>query len=63
MPIKKISILQLRSQRVITDPNDIVMRTWLEGHPSVGQPDEVVWVYEAVREQFKQRVIARKLRV
>ena len=63
MPIKKISILQLRSQRVITDPNDIVMRTWLEGHPSVGQPDEVVWVYEAVREQFKQIVIARKLRV
>jgi len=63
MPIHKFTINELRRQRVITDPNDIVMRTWLQGHPSLGQPDEVVWVYEAVREQFKQRVIAKKMRV
>ena len=54
MPNSKLE--QLKKQRIITDPQDMVARTWLKGHPSLGESDEVVWVYEIVREEFKRKI-------
>lgn len=53
--MKSLTIQQLKQQKVITDPKDLVASTWLKGHPSLGKSDEVVWIYEIVREEFKQK--------
>jgi hypothetical protein len=46
----------LKKRIIITDLNDMVARTWLKGHPSLGQSDQVVWVYEIVRHQFRENI-------
>ena len=43
----------LRKQRIITNPRDLVLYTMLENHPSLNKPDDVVYVYEHVMDQFK----------
>ena len=35
----------LKTQIIITDPDDTVLHTNITGHPSIGKPDEVVWKY------------------
>jgi len=52
MPRKSLTLEQLRNQKIITDPTDLVAETWLNGHPSLGESDEVVWFYEIVRSEF-----------
>ena len=51
----------LKKQRIITNPEDLVARTWLKGHPSLGESDEVVWVYEIVRYEFKDKIHKGKI--
>jgi len=46
----------LKRQIIITDLKDMVARTWLKGHPSLGESDQVVWVYEIVRQQFREKI-------
>jgi hypothetical protein len=53
MSSAKLSII--RNQKIITDPEDLVASTWLKGHPSLGESDEVVWLYEVVRNEFKNK--------
>ena len=43
----------LRKQRIITNPRDLVLYTMLENHPSLNKPDDVVYVYEHVMDEFK----------
>ena len=58
--MKSLTIEQLKQQKIITDPTDLIARTWLKGHPSLGKSDEVVWIYEIVREEFKSLVWKRE---
>lgn len=51
----------LKKQRIITDPEDLVASTWLKGHPSLGESDQVVWIYEIVRDEFKDKLYNGKL--
>ena len=51
----------LKKQRIITDPEDLVASTWLKGHPSLGESDQVVWIYEIVRDEFKDKIYTGKL--
>jgi hypothetical protein len=54
MPSSKLELL--KKQRIITHPEDLVESTWLKGHPSLGESDEVVWVYEILRCEFKNKI-------
>jgi hypothetical protein len=47
----------LRKQKTIHIPKDIVTRTWLKFHPSLGKPDEVVWYYQLVKDEFEHKRI------
>jgi hypothetical protein len=51
-----LKLEQLKKQRIITDLENMVASTWLKGHPSLGESDEVVWVYEIVRDEFKEKI-------
>lgn len=46
----------LKKQIIISDLEDMVASTWLKGHPSLGESDEVVWVYEIVRDEFREKI-------
>lgn len=59
MSSQKLEVL--KKQRIITDPDNLVARTWLKGHPSLGESDEVVWFYEIVRDEFKYKIYKGKL--
>lgn len=50
-----IKLEQLKKQSVITNKEDIVASTWLSGHPSLGESDQVVWAYEIVRDEFERK--------
>jgi hypothetical protein len=56
---KKLNFL--KKQIIITDPEDNVQSTKLSGHPSLGKPDEVVWSYEVVMQQYKNKLYKYKL--
>jgi hypothetical protein len=47
----------LRKQKTIRVPRDIVTRTWLKLHPSLGKSDEVVWYYQLVKDEFEYKRI------
>ena len=47
----------LKQQKTIRVPRDIVTRTWLKFHPSLGKPDEVVWYYGLVQDEFDHKII------
>jgi hypothetical protein len=47
----------LKQRKTIRDPRDIVRGTWLKLHPSLGKPDEVVWYYELVKDEFEHKII------
>ena len=51
---------KIRQQIIITDKEDMVARTWLKGHPSLGESDQVVWIYEGVRDEFYSKIYAKK---
>jgi len=53
----------LKTQIIITDPDDTVLHTHITGHPSIGNPDEVVWKYEKVCEEFRRRVRCEKIQL
>ena len=55
--IEKMNLEQIKKRIIITDENDLVASTWLKFHPSLGKSDEVVWVYEFVREEFKFKIM------
>ena len=56
--LKQIELLKKRI--IITDPQDNVESTWLKEHPSLGKPDQVVWEYESVIDEFKRKIIYKK---
>ena len=58
-----MKLATLKSQRIITDPEDTVLQTHITGHPSIGKPDEVVWKYEKVCEEFRRRVQRGKIHI
>jgi hypothetical protein len=47
----------LTQQKTIKVPRDIVTSTWLKFHPSLGKPDEVVWYYGLVQDEFEHKRI------
>ena len=47
----------LRKQKKIRVPRDIVTRTSIKLHPSLGKPDEVVWYYGLVKDEFEHKII------
>jgi hypothetical protein len=54
-PLTKGKIEALRQRKILgkRDRNDdIIDRTWLKFHPSLGKSDKVVWEYEMVRDEF-----------
>jgi hypothetical protein len=49
----KIQALKLRKILGKSDHiNDVIERTWLKFHPSIGKSDKVVWEYEILRDEF-----------
>jgi hypothetical protein len=50
-----MKLQQLKSQIVITNPEDVVETTTLRGHPSIGKSDDVVWIYEIVQQEFRSK--------
>ena len=50
--LTKTDLARIKIRKIITDPTDIVERTWLKMHPSLHQSDQVVWEYETVRDEF-----------
>lgn len=60
MPRKSLTLDQLKIQKIINDPNDLVADTWLKGHPSLGESDEVVWLYGLVRCEFAKIIRKNK---
>jgi hypothetical protein len=53
------SVKELKSRIIITDPDNNIESTWLNGHPSLGKPDQVVWEYESVMDEFKEKLIKK----
>jgi len=51
--VKQTAINLLRKQRIIRRPSDLVLYTQLTNHPSLYKPDDVVYAYEHVLDQFK----------
>jgi hypothetical protein len=60
---RKLTLEQLRNQRIIKNPKDIITRTWLRFHPSLGKNDEVVWKYEIVRDEFNMKICRNELQI
>lgn len=54
--MRRLSLSQLKRRRVIRNPKDIVVETWLRHHPSLGKPDEVVWAYSKVKREFENKI-------
>jgi hypothetical protein len=55
----KLSVI--RSQRIITNKRDMVRRTWLKFHPSLGESDQVVWAYTLVRDEYENKLYTKQL--
>jgi DNA-directed RNA polymerase specialized sigma24 family protein len=51
---------KIKKQIIITDKEDLVANTWLKNHPSFGESDQVVWVYEIVRNQFLKKLYKKE---
>jgi hypothetical protein len=51
--VKQTAINILKNQRIIQRPRDLVLYTQMENHPSLYKPDDVVYAYEHVMDQFK----------
>ena len=60
LKMQSLKLELLKKQRIIKDPEDLVSSTWLKGHPSLGESDEVVWVYEIVRDEFMKKIYKGK---
>ena len=58
--IKKINLEQLRKRRIVPkniNQDDVIERTWLKEHPSLGKEDAVVWQFESILDEMKFRTI------
>ena len=51
--VKQTAINALKQQRIIRRPRDLVLYTQMSNHPSLNKPDDVVYAYENVMDQFK----------
>ena len=51
-----IKLHQLKRQRIITLPGDTVRRTSIKGHPSLGKPDQVVWIHERMIDEIELKL-------
>ena len=51
--VKQTAINALKQQRIIRRPRDLVLYTQMSNHPSLNKPDDVVYAYEHVMDQFK----------
>ena len=51
-----IKLPQLKTQRIITLPRDTVRRTSIRGHPSLGKPDQVVWIHERMIDEIELKL-------
>lgn len=56
----KLSVI--RSQKIITNKRDTVRRTWLKGHPSLGESDQVVWAYSLVIDEYENKLYTGQFR-
>jgi hypothetical protein len=58
--IKKINLNQLKKRCIVPkniNQNDVIERTWLKGHPSIGKEDAVVWQFESIIDEIEFRNI------
>ena len=60
---RESKLVFLKNQKIITNKRDIVSRTWLKGHPSLGQSDQVVWVYELVMNEYESKLYSDQLMI